>query len=191
MQFIRKDKDANKFKILDNISDFDKSEFNRYELYEVRQITPYIYDEKIKIKKIEELKSQLALLGVNLDDLLKPKATETVQTTQEELPDVNTWKETPLEEAKPQDTIKVEKGVTFVSSENKLSKIVNRATQKLFTMKELQVHFEKFKEIIEKDVPELMYCSYSENGFLLNMTEIKPNIPRMLQNGIPVRQIVE
>lgn len=191
MKYIVKSKDQKnkKIKELDNLTSFKLEDFETNELYEIRQITANMYEESVKINKIQELKEQLALLGVDLDSLMEQKRAPIIHE-QEVTPVEYNWTETSAPEDKLKAPTSVDKNLKFISSEQKISKVINKATKKPFTMKELEIAFEKFKTEIEKSVPEVMFCSFNENGFVLNMTDHRNDIPKVLQNGIPIRQEV-
>lgn len=171
MKYIAKVKGANRFKTYDSITEFDVSDFDKYELYEVRAVNKEQYGAALRQQKIDELKEQLSELGVDLNAVLQPQAPQaSVPATGGE-----PTSESPLLEG---DKI----------SGGDLTSKLKRKDGSLISMEEISDSFYKLTPLLEKDFPDLMYGKFDEHGITLMMTEIQQGIPKMLPNGIPVRQ---
>jgi hypothetical protein len=186
MKFIAKEVATKKFKIFESITEFNIEDFGKYELYSVRNINKQQYVNAVKQQKIEELKQQLKSLGVDINAPAPAVAEKEVQD------DLNFNSQISLEEDIPYDTgvVLPSAMVERVNMSQKLSRVTNRATGKKFTMEDLQNVFYKFKENIEREIEEIQFCSFDEDGFKLTMTDLRPDIMKQLPNGIPLIQIL-
>lgn len=190
--FIAKAKTKNSFKVIDDIGNIDQTLFQTHDLFEARPITPQQFTEVLKQQKIQQLKQELASLGVDLN-------------TQEDLPAVAEEGALPDSVVAGPATDKAiqpmvtnnpnihstvsEENVTGVKRQT-MSKVMNKKTGQLFSMDELKEHFEKFQGMIERDVPEVQYTVFNDDGFVLITSQPLPNVPNVLPNGIPISQQV-
>jgi len=170
MKYIAKQKDANKFKIIEDVSKFKKEDFDKFELYAMTEIDSEQHVDIIRRQKIDELKEQLKELGVDLP----PTIPQVIQPYigQEFVESALTQADFFGEE----------------STDGRLSNIVNPKTGEKYTMEELNVIFEKFKANIEKDIPEISWSSVDVNGITLFVVEKVSTLPNMLPNGVPIIQ---
>jgi hypothetical protein len=174
MKYIAKAKSANRFKTYESITEFDVSDFEGYDLFEVKELDKNKYGDALKQQKISELKDQLADLGVDLNSLMQPQQAQQNQVLTEKS---SKSTESPLLMADTVDT-----------TGDRKSK-VQKPDGSLFTMQEITDAFYKVKDQIEKDFPEIMYGSFDETGIIFTVTEAARNLPKQLPNGIPMRQI--
>jgi hypothetical protein len=179
MKFIAKAKETNKIRTLEDIGQFSKSEFEKYELYEVRPVTPETYDAIIRKKKIDELTTQLKELGVDLNQVSKP-------IPQAPSNDVDIGKPTNLPEDEP-----VIKPEGIIKNLDKPSKVINPKTKKPFSEREIQDTFFLFKDNLERDIPDIAFMTFNERGIILSMIEARPDLPKHLPNGVPLIQVVK
>lgn len=174
--FLKKSKQGNKFRILEDVSQFQKEDFEEYELYDIKLVPPEQFDEILRTKKIEELKRELAALGVSVGAERPTVSTPTVQESMSGVPQghISERMESEMIPSTPPDKI--------------YSKVKKARTNEFFTMEELTSLFNTFRDQIEKDIPEIRLSSVTEHGFVLSMVEERRDLPKMLPNGIPLIQ---
>jgi len=194
MKYIAKKKDRNVFKTFDNISEIDETVYRDHDLYAVKEINPRQFKEELKNAEIEELKQRLASLGVDLNALTRgqvqpipPPVNQPVSSVTEPTTELPGVIEDVVEDK--QTGVKIGR-ITAEAINSSTTQIVNRKTGKNFTMGELREQFDKFKEYVEKEIPEVIFSSFDEKGFTITVTELRRDLPKILPNGIPLRQIV-
>ena len=192
--FIAKNKTKNSFKVIDDIGAIDQTLFQTHDLFQAQPITPQQFTEVLRQKKINDLKNELAALGVDLS----AQQQATVATEDTELPEsavAGPATDTVVQPMVPNNpvlhnTVADQKEDPAGVERQVMSKVVNKKTGQPFSMDELRDHFEKFQTLIEKDVPEVQYTVFNDDGFVLVTSQPLPNVPRVLPNGIPIRQQV-
>jgi hypothetical protein len=176
--FIVRAKENGKLKVIKDVEQFKKEDFEKFDLFNAVQITPDRYEEMIKKIKIDELTNKLKELGVDVNALPKNAVRPSVSPQ---------YKETGLPEANDIVTqIPEDKQLPY---DERPSKVVNPQTKKPYTLGQLKEQFFFFKEKFENDIPEIRFCTFDERGITLELVE-PVNLPRVLPNGIPLFQKV-
>ncbi len=209
MEFIGKARNANRFKAFIDITEIESKDFETYEIFKVEQISIGKYDSLVKQKKIEMLKGELSNLGFDIDSLIDQKVKEVVtknvhpssvvesggeivKNVTDGLPVSNKVfeEETPVVVNENNEVIQ---GVKRITEEEKMSSpsrvVKNKQTGEKFTLGELRQQFMVFKDKVEKDIPEIIFSSFDEDGFVITVTDIRNDMPKLLPNGIPLRQV--
>lgn len=177
MYYLVRQKGTKKFKELGDIADFSPELFDTYDLYEVTPIEKEQYSKLLNQKKITELTEQLKLLGVDLSSILQNRQQPSANNSQI-VPNSSLMADANMIQQKPQ------------NYDEKLSKVKNPKTGNFYRLVEIQQVYETFRNEVEKDVSEIEFSTFDENGIILNMAEPRPDLPRALPNGIPVIQRV-
>jgi len=171
MKFIAKHKDRNNFKVIEELEDFKIDDFQTYQLFKLTEVNKEKYVDLMRAKRIEMLKKELAQLGV---DLTSPKIETDTDTTFNEL----------TIETTQQDEVKIEQPINT----QKMSRIKKPGTNLFYSMNEIKDIYGKFKNEIEKNVQEIRFSSFDETGIILSMVEIRNDLPKVLPNGVPIKQ---
>jgi hypothetical protein len=198
--YIGKQKGQNRFKVFEHVTEIENDDFEKYDIYSAKLVSKHEYGNLVKQEKIKELKGQLEALGVDLNALTQPQAPSPVPATQQVqqiLNETEPTSETPgtLEDTNRKEIeemgVKVKTEQDLMKAPSKVEKVINgKKTGVFFTMGELKEQYDKFHVEVEKEIQEIQFTSYDESGFILNMTEHRRDLPPMLKNGIPVRQVV-
>jgi hypothetical protein len=188
--FIAKSKTKNSFKMIDDIGKVTPDLFQTHDLFHANPVNPQQFTEMIKQKKINDLKAELVSLGV---DFAQPvsgsQVTELPESVVDQIP-AEMAQELVPNNPNLHSTVSNPKDESTGVERQTVSKVINKSSGRPFSMEELYGHFEKFKDVIERDVPEVENCVFNDNGFVLVTTQHLPNVPRVLPNGIPIKQQV-
>ena len=194
MKYIAKHKEKNSFRAMDDIDEFKIEDFNYFDLFMVNPINSVQYKEIKRVQKIEELKKELAMLGVDLN-ALTPQALPNGVFAAGSVLSVVEPQMPPQAPQMPQaasamPNTPLAPSTELLTTENgeKLSKVKNPKTKQFYTMKEIEDSYNKIREQIEKDIPEIRFSFFDEQGIKLSLIEIRHDVPRMLPNGIPIIQ---
>lgn len=185
MYYLVRQKGTKKFKELADIVDFSPELFDTYDLYSVTPIEKEQYSKLLNQKKIAELTEQLKLLGVDLGAIL--------QNNQKVMAPQNLPVQNSANQSLPQSSLMADMNITQTISQKpseRMSRVKNPKTGNCYRLDEIQHFYDIFHNGVEKDVQEIEFSSFDENGIILNMTDPRPDLPRALPNGIPVIQIV-
>lgn len=193
MKYVAKSKEGNRFKGVDCIADFDVNEFEKFDLYEVKKIDVRQYHEIVKRDKINQLQGQLKDLGVDINAIVQQQVQAALQNQTKGGSEVSSFSdeetsESPLLEADISLTQQVN-NVEEKEAQKDISKVKKKSGE-FFSMDELQKLFVTFQAEIETQMPELMFSAWDENGFTLHMSEEVNTLPKILPNGIPLKQVI-
>jgi hypothetical protein len=199
MEYLTKSKERNSFKQIKDITDFKSEDFEKFDLYEIKQVTLQEFTEVVKQKQVQALLDQLKSLGVDLTANQAPQEpTETLcNNNQSSESNIIENLSPELSNALQGDAINKHQPVIpetnegLFSTTDPMSKIKKMNGSGFFTLKEIGEFYFRFKEKIEQDVDDIAFSSFDENGILLTMVEIRNDIPKKLSNGIPIRQILQ
>lgn len=175
IQFIAEDKATHRIKVLKDISDFTQEDFDKYTVYSTSIVSGEDFDK---------FKVQLQVRALQEQSRLMLEQQQKIANQLAELTGSNV-KNVPI--AVP-NTITT---VSPVINNNAETSIMNAKTKQFFTKAELWDEYLKFKDALERSVPEVTMVEFDLTGFTVLVTEYVPNIPKILPIGIPVKQKVE
>lgn len=173
IQFIAEDKSTHRIKVLKNISDFTQEDFDKYTVYSTSVVSGEDFDK---------FKVQLQVRALQEQSKAMMEQQQKIATQLAELTGTNV-KQVPVMVP----TSQTESVVTTVNTGTE-TQIMNSKTKQFFTKAELWEEYLKFKDALERSVPEVTMVEFDLTGFTVLVTEYVPNIPKILPIGIPVKQ---
>lgn len=190
MKYIKKSRSRNQIKEVIDITEFKAKDFEDFELYSVQEISPHEFGDILRDRKAKALISELNDLGIDLAKYFggEPKVDD--DSTEFNTDDA-------LKRALQEDNVQKKGNIIpetnegLVTPDGIMSNITKPDKSGKYTMEEIKNVYFQFKEKVEADIEELSFGNYDENGITLTMIEIRPDLPKMLSNGIPVRQVLQ
>jgi hypothetical protein len=183
LQFIAQNKKTGRVKVIHDISSFSEEEFTDFNVYSTQKIEGTDFDNFKKQLQIRALQDQSKAI------------LEQQREIANQLSELTGGQVTPPPPMMNPNSRPMPNGDTNILPEipeGASTAIMNTRTNALFTKDELWEEFAKFKEVVERKIPEVEMVEFNEKeGFTCIVTEIVPNIPKVLPLGIPIKQRIE